>query len=418
MNPLLQKLHPYPFERQRALLAGATPPHDLPHISLSIGEPRHAPPEFVLRKLIGSLEGLGSYPQTAGIAPLRAAIAAWLTRRFQLPAGSLEPETMVLPVNGTREALFAFAQCIVDPAGGAGRPAVVMPNPFYQIYEGAALLAGAEPRFMPNMGTTGTGAASEQWLPDLSSVPEALWRRCQLLYLCSPGNPTGAVASIDYLRQALALADRYDFVIAADECYSEIFMDESRPPAGLLQAAIAAGHTGYERCMVFHSLSKRSSIPGLRSGFVAGDPALIASFLLYRTYHGCAMPLPTQMASMEAWNDDQHVIDNRALYRRKFEQVLPILRSVMPVEAPQAGFYLWPDVSAALGSGAGELEDDERFTRELFERKHVTVLPGSYLARSTSQGNPGRGRVRISLVATLDECVDAALRIRDYMSSR
>ncbi|AMN47364.1 succinyldiaminopimelate aminotransferase [Steroidobacter denitrificans] len=417
MNPFLQKLHPYPFERQRALLAGANPPHDLAHISLSIGEPRHAPPEFVLRKLIDSLQGLGSYPQTAGIAPLRAAIAAWLTRRFHLPAGSLDPETMVLPVNGTREALFAFAQCMVDPAGGTGRPAVVMPNPFYQIYEGAALLAGAEPCFMANPGTT--GAASAQWLPDLTSVSEAIWRRCQLLYLCSPGNPTGAVAGIDYLRQALALADRYDFVIAADECYSEIFMDESRPPAGLLQAALAAGHTAYERCMVFHSLSKRSSVPGLRSGFVAGDPALIAAFLLYRTYHGCAMPLPTQMASMAAWNDDQHVIDNRVLYRRKFEQVLPILRSVMPVEAPQAGFYLWPDIGTASGAGIETgLGDDERFTRELFERKHVTVLPGSYLARSTPHGNPGRGRVRISLVATLEECVDAAMRIRDYMMER
>ena len=428
MNPFLQKLQPYPFERQRALLAGASPPQDLAPISLSIGEPRHAPPDFVLRKLIDSLQGLGSYPQTAGIAALRAAIAAWLTRRFHLPTGSLNPDTMVLPVNGTREALFAFAQCIIDPGRGNDRPAVVMPNPFYQIYEGAALLAGAEPCFMANVGTSSAGAPSsdrispDRWLPDLSSVPEALWQRCQLLYLCSPGNPTGAVASIDYLRQALALADRYDFVIAADECYSEIFMDESRPPAGLLQAALAAGHTAYERCMVFHSLSKRSSVPGLRSGFVAGDPGLIASFLLYRTYHGCAMPLPTQMASVEAWNDDQHVIDNRVLYRRKFEQVLPILRSVMPVEAPQAGFYLWPDVGFNVGAdasgSASGLGDDERFTRELFERKHVTVLPGSYLARATPQGNPGRGRVRISLVATPDECVEAALRIRDYMMDR
>ncbi len=418
MNPALEKLQPYPFERQRALLRGAQPPGELPHISLSIGEPRHAPPPFVLHALTENLHGLGSYPQTAGTPVLRAAIADWLTRRFGLPQGSMNPDTMVLPVNGTREGLFAFVQCVVDPS--QERPRVVMPNPFYQIYEGAALLARAEPYYLSNLGRDSdlamgdaTGAAGTSpggshdttWLPDLQAVPEEVWRQCQLLFLCSPGNPTGTVASIDYLRQAIELADRYDFVIAADECYSEIYRDEDRPPAGLLQAALAAGHHAYERCVVFHSLSKRSSVPGLRSGFVAGDARLIAPFLLYRTYHGCAMPLPTQLASVAAWNDDQHVIENRRLYREKFQKVLPILRQALTLEAPDASFYLWPKV-----------QNDERFTRELFERKHVTVLPGSYIARDTPQGNPGRGRVRISLVATVDECVEAAQRIRDYVS--
>jgi N-succinyldiaminopimelate aminotransferase len=300
----------------------------------------------------------------------------------------------VLPVNGTREALFAFVQCVVDRAT---QPLVVMPNPFYQIYEGAALLAGAEPWFMGN-------AHDNEYLPDLDGVPDDVWRRCQVLFLCSPGNPTGAVASLDYLRRALELAEQHDFVVAADECYSEIYHDEARPPPGLLQAAIAAGHTAYERCMVFHSLSKRSSVPGLRSGFVAGDAQLIRSFLLYRTYHGCAMPIHTQLVSIPAWNDDTHVVDNRRLYHDKFAAVLPILREAMPVEAPDASFYLWPSVN-----------DDERFARELFERKHVTVLPGRYLSRDTAHGNPGVGRVRISLVASAPECVEAAERIRDYV---
>lgn len=300
---------------------------------------------------------------------------------------------MVLPANGTREALFAVVQALTDRSRD---PLVVMPNPFYQIYEGAALLAGAQPYFM--------GQAADEPLPDLDSVPESVWKRCQLLFLCSPGNPTGAVATIEYLRRALELANRYDFVIASDECYSEIYFDETRPPTGLLQAALAAGHTAFERCLVFHSLSKRSSVPGLRSGFIAGDATLIKPFLLYRTYHGCAMPVHVQLASISAWNDDQHVIENRRLYREKFARVVPILREVMDVDMPEASFYLWPKVA-----------DDERFTRELFERQHVTTLPGSYIARDSEHGNPGRGRVRISLVATVDECVAAAQRICNYM---
>lgn len=412
MNPALAKLQPYPFERLRALLAGAQPPAHLPHISLSIGEPRHAPPAFVLEALTRNMDGFGSYPLTAGMPQLRASIANWLTRRFRLPVASVNPDTMVLPVNGTREALFAFAQAITD---ASVQPLLVMPNPFYQIYEGAAFLAGAEPYFMPatSLGAARPHSAGSQpgshgvGLPDLESVPAHVWKRCQILFLCSPSNPTGAVAGIEYLQRALDLANRYDFVIAADECYSEIYLDEAHPPPGLLQAAVAAGHTAYERCVVFHSLSKRSSVPGLRSGFVAGDARLLQSFLLYRTYHGSAMPPPTQFASIAAWDDDAHVVENRALYRLKFATVLPILREVMPVDTPDAGFYLWPQV-----------DNDERFTRQLFERQHITVLPGGYIARGMPEGNPGRDRVRISLVATVPECTAAAGRIREFVRNR
>jgi N-succinyldiaminopimelate aminotransferase len=392
MNSLLGKLKEYPFERLRALLAGAAPPSHLKHISMSIGEPRHAAPQLVLDAFSKNLETLGNYPATLGLPEFRRSIAQWLTRRFELPAGAINPDSMVLPVNGTREALFAFAQAVVDSRQSA---VVVMPNPFYQIYEGAALLAGAEPYFM---------ATNSSLLPDLDSVPEEIWRRCQLLYLCSPANPTGAVASHEYLVRAIELANRHDFVIASDECYSEIYLDENNPPPGLLSAALSAGHSNFERCVVFHSLSKRSSVPGLRSGFVAGDPKVLKPFLLYRTYHGCAMPVHTQLASIPLWNDDAHVVENRILYRQKFAAVLPILRDALAVSPPDASFYLWPKVP-----------DDERFTRELFERKHVTILPGSYLARESAHGNPGRGRVRISLVASLDECVEAAERMREYV---
>jgi N-succinyldiaminopimelate aminotransferase len=396
MNPALSKLQPYPFERLRALLAGAQPPASLPHIPLYIGEPRHAPPAFALEALTRNMDGFGSYPLTIGIAQLRVSIANWLTRRFQLPKDSISPDTMVLPVNGTREALFAFVQALIDPSK---QPLLVMPNPFYQIYEGAAFLAGAEPYFMP--------MSSDAALPDLDQVPDEVWQRCQLLFLCSPSNPTGAVASIKYLQRALELAKRHDFVVASDECYSEIYLDEANPPAGLLQAAAAAGNTAYERCVVFHSLSKRSSLPGMRSGFVAGDVKLMKQFLLYRTYHGSAMPQPTQMASIAAWDDETHVVQNRELYRQKFAAVVPVLREVMEVDAPEAAFYLW----ARVGDG-------ERFTRGLFEQYNVTVLPGSYIARNMPGGNPGQDRVRISLVATVPECIEAAHRIRDFVRSQ
>ncbi len=400
MNPRLASLLPYPFERLRTLLAGARPPTGVPHVSMSIGEPRHAPPAFIIKAIEDALPAIGSYPSTLGIPELRRAAAGALTRRYGLPAGALDPETMVLPVNGTREALFAFAQTVIDGTGGQGHPAVVMPNPFYQIYEGAALLAGAEPVFVD-------ATAANHYLPDLQAVPEKIWRRCQLLFLCNPGNPTGAVMSLDYLREALALADRYGFVIAADECYADIYPDDANPPPGLLQAALAAGRRNFESCVVFHSLSKRSSVPGLRSGIVAGDPRLLKAFLLYRTYHGGAMPPPTQLASVPAWNDDSHVAANRALYRQKFREIIPILADLIDVVEPAGGFYFWPQVG-----------DDEKFTRALFEQQHITVLPGSYLARSTAQGNPGAGRVRISLVAGVDECVTAARRIREFLLAR
>ena len=398
MNPRIDRLYAYPFERLRALLEGTAPPAALHPIPLSIGEPRHAPPAFVAATLAASLDTLGSYPAALGLAELREAAARWLERRFGLAPGSVRAGDMVLPVNGTREGLFSFVQAVVDAAGE--RPAVLMPNPFYQIYEGAALLAGAEPVYLDCVASNG-------WLPDLDAVAAADWDRCQVLFLCSPGNPTGAVMPESYLRRAIELADRHDFVIASDECYSEIYHDERDPPAGLLAAARSAGHAEFERCVVFHSLSKRSSVPGLRSGFAAGDPRLMAGYRLYRTYHGCAMPLYAQRASVPAWNDEAHVVANRALYRAKFDAVLPLLGEVLDVERPAGGFYLWPAVG-----------DDEAWTRGLHAAHNVTVLPGSYLSRDGHGGNPGRGRVRISLVASLDDCIEAARRIVDFVRTR
>jgi N-succinyldiaminopimelate aminotransferase len=395
VNPRLERLHAYPFERLARLKAGITPAAGLAHIAMSIGEPQHAPPAFVLENLRENLHRLGSYPVTAGLPEFRSAAARWLERRFGLQAGRVNPDTMVLPVNGTREALFSFVQAVVDDRTA---PVVAMPNPFYQIYEGAALLAGAEPHFLNTTASTG-------YLPDLDAVGEGAWRRCQVLFLCSPGNPTGAVLPLDFLRHALTLAERYDFIIAADECYTEIYLDEGSSSPGLLQAAVAAGHDTFERCVVFHSLSKRSSVPGLRSGFVAGDPKLISRFLLYRTYHGSAMAVPTQLASIAAWDDDAHAAANRRLYQEKFDRVIPILSDVLDVERPAGGFYLWSDIRG----------DDERFTRDLFATQNITLLPGSYLARDSAGANPGAGRVRISLVPSVEQCVEAAERIRKFI---
>ncbi|MGD8566651.1 MAG: succinyldiaminopimelate transaminase [Gammaproteobacteria bacterium] len=394
MNPDLQKLHRYPFEKLQQLKHGITPPADKSHIALSIGEPRHAPPAFALQEMHQHLHRVDSYPLSRGIDKLRETMVHWLAKRFQLNHATINSGTQILPVNGTREALFAFAQAVVDRAQNA---VVMMPNPFYQIYEGAALLAGAEPYYL---NTT----ADNRYLPYFDSVPDSVWQRCQLVYLCSPGNPTGAVMDIDTLQNLIGLADKHNFVIASDECYSEIYFDEQSPPPGLLQAAAAMGRDDYHRCVVFHSLSKRSNVPGLRSGFVAGDENILKQFLLYRTYHGCAMPEFTQYGSIGLWRDEDHVKTNRDLYREKFDQVLKVLAGTLNVSQPEAAFYLWPETPV----------DDETFARELYKQQNVTVLPGSYLSRDAHGVNPGSNHVRVALVAPLDECIDAAGRIVEF----
>ena len=363
-------------------------------LRLSIGEPRHPTPGFISEALIEHLHGLSLYPATRGSLQLRESIANWLGTRFALPADSLDPDRQILPVNGTREALFAIAQCLIDPAN---QPLILMPNPFYQIYEGAALLAGAEPGFI-------NCTSASDYLPDFDAVSDSDWDRCQLLYVCSPGNPTGRVLDSEALQALIERAERHDFVIVSDECYSEIYLDEAAPPPGLLQAAAAMGNEDYKRCLAFHSLSKRSNAPGLRSGFVAGDAELIEPFLLYRTYHGSAMPPATQDASIRAWQDEAHVVENRRLYREKFAAVTDILSPVLDLHTPPASFYLWPRTPI----------DDQVFARQLLAEQNVIVLPGSYLSRDTENGNPGQDHFRMALVAPLDECIDAAQRIRIF----
>lgn len=397
MNPALNRLQPYPFEKLARLREGIVAPAGKEHINLSIGEPKHPTPSFIAENIIAHLHGTASYPTTRGSDELRGAIAAWLMRRFALPPESISPDRHVLPVNGTREALFAFAQCVLDRS--AERPLVLMPNPFYQIYEGAALLAGAEPWYINCQPETG--------LPDVENVPEQVWARCQLLYICSPGNPTGAVMAAASLERLLELADAHDFVIAADECYSEIYPEDQGAPVGLLEVSARCARPDFRRCMVFHSLSKRSNAPGMRSGFVAGDPDLIKAFALFRTYHGCTMAPYTQAASAAAWMDEEHVRHNRRLYDAKFDAVLDILRPVLEVSRPDAGFYLWPSTPV----------DDQLFARGLMERQNVTVLPGSFLAREAEGVNPGSRRVRIALVPALEECVAAAQRIVSFTQS-
>jgi N-succinyldiaminopimelate aminotransferase len=393
VNPLLDRLQPYPFERLRVLLNGVAPP-PLPAIRLSIGEPQHPTPDLVRRALTDNLDGLSVYPLTAGLDELRDAIAAWFRRRYDL--ASLDAATEVLPVNGTREALFAFAQSVID--GSRRDPLVVCPNPFYQIYEGAALLAGARPAFLNQIARDG-------FRLNLGALSDDEWSRVQLLYVCSPGNPTGRVLTLDEWREIFARADRHGFVIASDECYSEIYGDEDRPPIGGLEASHRLGRSGYNNLVVFTSLSKRSNAPGLRSGGVAGDAALLKQFLLYRTYHGSAMSLTVQRASIAAWRDETHVRENRAKYREKFATVAPLLAPAMVAPLPDAGFYLWAQVPGG---------DDESFTRELFAATNVTVLPGQYLAREADGMNPGRGYVRIALVPDVTDCVEAARRIVDF----
>ncbi|MFK5913059.1 MAG: succinyldiaminopimelate transaminase [Woeseiaceae bacterium] len=401
MNPDLNKLHPYPFEKLATLKKGITPNPSLDHIPLSIGEPKHAAPEFVMNELQQQLNGVSAYPLTKGVLELRVSITNWLTQRFNLPADSLDPEVNALPVNGTREALFAFAQVVVDRTKN---PLVIMPNPFYQIYEGAAYLAGAEPFYL---NTT----AENNYLPNFDAVDETTWQQCQLLYLCSPGNPTGSVIDKATLQKLIRLAEKHDFIIASDECYSELYFDEANPPVGLLEAAADMGNIEYSHCVVFHSLSKRSNLPGLRSGFVAGDKEVLAQFLKYRTYHGSAMPLHHQKTSIKAWQDEEHVIQNRALYQKKFTDVIEILSPVLTVKKPDASFYLWIDVSKNTSF------NDESFAQKLFEQKNITVLPGSYLSRESKGINPGTNHVRMALVAPYEECIEAAKRIRDFIEN-
>ncbi len=407
MNSDLNKLQPYPFEKLNQLKSAVTPSPEYAPIALSIGEPKHPSPSFVVKELTQALGKLSIYPSTKGIPELRESICDWLTQRFNLQPKSLSAENNVLPVNGTREALFSFTQVIIDRQANPEPetqndlpPLVVSPNPFYQIYEGAAFLAGAEPHFLPCL-------EDNNFIPDFDAVPADIWQRCQLLFLCSPGNPTGAVIPSDTLQKLIELADEYDFVIASDECYSEIYCDESKPPIGLLQACAEMNRNDYKRCVVFHSLSKRSNLPGLRSGFVAGDSDIMQQFLRYRTYHGCAMPVQHQLASIAAWNDETHVQENRSFYREKFATVLPILQEVMPAEQTDASFYLWLKTPI----------DDEVFAKKLFEEKHVTVLPGRYLSRTVDGINPGENRVRLALVAPLQDCIEAAERIRDFVKT-
>jgi N-succinyldiaminopimelate aminotransferase len=392
MNPRLARLQPYPFERLRALLAGVSPPASSP-IRLSIGEPQHPTPDVIRSAILDHLDGLSTYPATAGLEQLRETMAAWFRRRYSLPR--LDAAHEVLPVNGTREALFAFAQAIVDSSRPA--PVVVCPNPFYQIYEGAALLAGAEPAFLNQTAATGFDL-------DLDSITDDQWRRTGLMYVCTPGNPTGRVLDLDGWRALFERADRYGFVIASDECYSEIYPDEQSLPLGGLEAAHLLGRD-FRNLVVFTSLSKRSNAPGLRSGGVAGDAALLARFLLYRTYHGSAMSLTVQHASIAAWSDESHVRDNRARYREKFHAVMPVLEPVLRIRQPDAGFYLWAGVPGG---------EDAGFARDLFAATHVSVLPGRYLARDAHGGNPGSGYVRIALVPGMDDCVEGARRIVEF----
>jgi N-succinyldiaminopimelate aminotransferase len=394
VNSRLAQLQPYPFEKLRALLAGITPAGR--PIPLSIGEPQHATPELVRRAITDHLDGLSSYPATAGHERVRTAIAGWFERRYSLKA--LDPRTQVLPVNGTREALFAFGQAVIDPA--RANPVVVSPNPFYQIYEGAALLAGAEPLFLNQTEDTGFAL-------DLDSLTPQQWARTQLLYVCSPANPSGRVLTLDEWRMLFDRADQYDFVIASDECYSEIYGEQ--PPLGALEAAQQLGRDGFRNLVVFNSLSKRSNAPGLRAGAVAGDAKLLERFLLYRTYHGCAMSLVVQQASIAAWNDEAHVVDNRRQYREKFDALVPMLQPVLHAPRPEAGFYLWARVPGG---------NDEVFARDLFSETHVTVLPGRYLARDAHGMNPGRGYVRMALVPSLADCIEAVQRIISFCASR
>ena len=395
MNPYLNKLQPYPFEKLKALFAEHRPNNDLSAINLSIGEPKSPTPEFIKQTVQENLNALAKYPLTKGEPELRQAFTQWTTHRFNLPADALNFDNHVLPVNGTREALFAIAQTCIDSAKHAK---VILPNPFYQIYEGATLLAGAEPVYVDFSVIDGE-------IPALNDIDVKTWQQVQLVYICTPSNPTGDILPTETLRKLIRLAHQYDFIIASDECYSEIYFDQA--PQGLLRAALENGDTSFQRCLAFYSLSKRSNAPGLRSGFVVGDQAIIQQYLKYRTYHGCAMPISTQLASLAAWQDEQHVEANRARYRKSFDYAIAEISKSHPVNYPQAGFYIW--LATPI--------DDEEFALGLYYQQHITVLPGKYLGRDVNHRNPGAGHVRIALVASPDECREAAKRISHYLAS-
>ncbi|GGC91249.1 succinyldiaminopimelate transaminase [Undibacterium terreum] len=399
VNPFLNKLQPYPFEKLKQLFADVKPNPEFKAISLGIGEPKHPTPALIKQALTAHLDGLASYPSTMGSEALRASISQWLARRYAIPA--LDPATQILPVNGSREALFALAQTVITPAAAPnGLPLVICPNPFYQIYEGAAYLAGAEPYFA-------NADPARNFSPDYKSIPADVWSRVQLLYICSPGNPTGAVLTLEDWKELFELSDRYGFVIAADECYSEIYF-KAEAPLGSLQAARALGRDSYPRLITLSSLSKRSNVPGMRSGFVAGDAEIIKKFLLYRTYHGSAMSPTIQSASVVAWDDEVHVQENRDKYIKKFAQVTPVLQEVLDVGLPDAGFYLWAKVDKLVSIS------DTEYAKRLYQEYNVTVLPGSYLARDAHGINPGQNRIRMALVAEVEECMEAATRIAAF----
>ncbi|MFW2439742.1 MAG: succinyldiaminopimelate transaminase [Arenicellales bacterium] len=400
MNSRLDDLKEYPFQRLNRLLTGIEPPANHERIMLSLGEPKHAPPPFIHDLLANGGHLLSGYPATRGVESLRESICSWLSRRFHINDENLDPAQHVLPVSGSREAIFSFIQAAVNRTGHSSSR-VVMPNPFYQIYEGATILAGATPYFLNSI-------EENDWLPQLDKVPEQIWQETQLLILCSPDNPVGSVIPEDIYIKALSLADQYGFFVAADECYSELYRDENSPPVGLLQVATEQGRTSFERCIVFHSLSKRSNLPGLRSGFVAGDSNIIDAYFKYRTYHGCVPNRLTQAISTAAWDDDEHVVQNRAIYRDKFTAVIDILQPVLKLNHPAAGFYLWPETPI----------NEEEFSRRLFLNENVVTLPGTYLARDTIDGNPGKNRIRIALVAELQKCVEAAERIREFVTEK
>jgi N-succinyldiaminopimelate aminotransferase len=395
MNPHLNLLQPYPFQRLRDLFQGITPNPEFNHVNLSIGEPKHATPHIISEALAANLNGLASYPTTIGVPALREAINQWLQRRYKIPA--LNIDKAILPVNGSREALFAFAQAVIDTSVSK-QPIVISPNPFYQIYEGAAFLAGAQPHFI---NTT----PENDFVMDLTQVPAETLKQTQLVFVCSPGNPSGKVMDLQAWKTLFELSDQYGFVIASDECYSEIYFDEGKPPMGALEAAHALGRD-FSRVVMFSSLSKRSNVPGMRSGFVAGDEAIIEKFALYRTYHGCAMNPAVQAASIVAWNDEAHVIENRKLYSEKFRAVTPILQSVWAkTQSPDAAFYLWIDTQS----------DDTVIAKKLYQDLNITVLPGSFLAREAHRVNPGKGFIRMALVAPTQETIAAANRIKDFI---